>query len=153
MYMFLIMQAIFWSEHNFLAAMVSSLSLLRPLKRIQLSRCTVRSLSRPTYVWMIYFCPFLSIGTKRRQLPWRAMFGNLWPLKHYLGIHARKKLPNLLCLLIDSYHFSFPISQEWPSLACWRKLLYVESHLVLKQCYPDLILGTVEPEPVVTCYR
>ena len=45
MYMFLIMQAIFWSEHKFLAAMVSSLSLLSPLKRIQLSRCALRSLS------------------------------------------------------------------------------------------------------------
>ena len=45
MYMFSIMQAIFWSEHNFHAAMVSSLSLLRPLKRIQLSRCNLRSLS------------------------------------------------------------------------------------------------------------
>ena len=45
MYMFSIMQAIFWSEHNFLAATVSSFSSLSPLKRIQLSRSALRFLS------------------------------------------------------------------------------------------------------------
>ena len=45
MYMFSIIQAIFWTEHSFFAALVSSISLLSPLNRIQLSRSVLKSLS------------------------------------------------------------------------------------------------------------
>ena len=58
MYMFSIMQEIFWFEHDVFAILVSFFSLLRPLKRIQLSRSVLYSLSecflydsKPKMLW------------------------------------------------------------------------------------------------------